>query len=205
MSFPWVISFERHSSMYVFTRSLWVCKIDIGVGCMDEPGIWISKTTSQGYGHRWPIQTIDYGWSSITIFRDASAIKNDEALLSKLFRAVYHTLWTASMMLFLKPALPSPKTLPSSTSSICCYTFPKNRELECTVIWIWYCFLIPQIHISTRRVLFSVSYLDSELPSNYCVLVCSGLSTVATAVTTSLGEKSILKHARKISEAIFPS
>ncbi|KAJ4471468.1 hypothetical protein J3R30DRAFT_3299394 [Lentinula aciculospora] len=39
------------------------------------------------------------------------AVKNSEAPLSKPFRAVYHVLWTASMMLLLKSAIPSPKPL----------------------------------------------------------------------------------------------
>ncbi|KAJ3782090.1 kinase-like domain-containing protein [Lentinula aff. detonsa] len=41
----------------------------------------------------------------------ARAAKKDEFLLVKPFRAVYHVFWTASMMLLLKPAIPSPKPL----------------------------------------------------------------------------------------------
>ncbi|KAJ3722150.1 kinase-like domain-containing protein [Lentinula guzmanii] len=41
----------------------------------------------------------------------ARATKKDEFLLVKPFRAVYHVFWTASMMLLLKPAIPSPKPL----------------------------------------------------------------------------------------------
>ncbi|KAJ3748356.1 kinase-like domain-containing protein [Lentinula detonsa] len=41
----------------------------------------------------------------------ARAAKKDEFLLLKPFRAVYHVFWTASMMLLLKPAIPSPKPL----------------------------------------------------------------------------------------------
>ncbi|KAJ3990954.1 hypothetical protein F5050DRAFT_1890410 [Lentinula boryana] len=41
----------------------------------------------------------------------ARAVKKDEFLLARPFRAVYHVLWTASMMLLLKPAIPSPNLL----------------------------------------------------------------------------------------------
>ncbi|KAJ4481367.1 kinase-like domain-containing protein [Lentinula edodes] len=39
------------------------------------------------------------------------AVQKDE-VLAKPFRAVYHVFWTASMMLLLKPAIPSPKNAP---------------------------------------------------------------------------------------------
>ncbi|KAJ3999202.1 kinase-like domain-containing protein [Lentinula boryana] len=41
----------------------------------------------------------------------ARAVKKDEFPLAKPFRALYHVFWTASMMLLLKPAIPSPKPL----------------------------------------------------------------------------------------------
>ncbi|KAJ3991610.1 kinase-like domain-containing protein [Lentinula boryana] len=39
------------------------------------------------------------------------AVKKNEFPLATPFRAVYHVFWTASMMLLLKPAIPSPKPL----------------------------------------------------------------------------------------------
>ncbi|KAJ3966643.1 kinase-like domain-containing protein [Lentinula raphanica] len=39
------------------------------------------------------------------------AIKNSEYILSKPFRATYHILWTISMLVLLKPAIPCPKPL----------------------------------------------------------------------------------------------
>ncbi|KAJ3963714.1 kinase-like domain-containing protein [Lentinula raphanica] len=39
----------------------------------------------------------------------ARAVRSNEFPLAKPFRALYHTLWTASMLLLLKPAIPSPK------------------------------------------------------------------------------------------------